>query len=58
MIKTSEYKGHNVISLMDKEDEKYPFSFGIKKARLILLNIKEIALFVEGFADKEIKTEE
>jgi hypothetical protein len=38
------------ISLFRKEDDKYPFSFGKKKALLIVLHMKEI----EDFVDKNI----
>lgn len=40
------YKDNPVIVLFVNEDEKYPFSFGLAKARLILNNIEEIKKFV------------
>ncbi len=50
-IKIGEYKGHKMISLIEngkeETEDKYPFSFGIKKAKLILENIEEIKKFVE-----------
>ena len=49
--KTGEYKGHKTISLLEEgveESDKYPpFSFGVKKAKLILENIEDIKKFVE-----------
>ena len=30
----SEYKGHKMIVLKEREDSEYPFSFGLKKAKL------------------------
>lgn len=42
-----EYKGNPMIILKDGEDDKYPFSFGLTKAKKILANIDEIKAFVE-----------
>lgn len=47
MIERSEYKGKPLIVIKRSEDDKYPFSFGLSKARLILDNIDEIRKFVE-----------
>ena len=47
MIKTSEYKGHQVLKLMRSEDDQYPISFGVAKAKLILAHIDEIKTFVD-----------
>jgi len=46
MIKRGDYQGKPVISLMRKEDDKFPFTFGLAKAKLILENIEEIKAFV------------
>jgi len=46
-VQTGEFKGHKVITLSRGDDEKYPFTFGVNKARLILENIEEIKKFVE-----------
>jgi hypothetical protein len=43
----SEYKGRPVLVLKRSEDEKFPFSFGVAKAKMILENIEEIKKFVE-----------
>ena len=42
-----------MIVLKNNEEDKYPFQFGVKKAKLILENIEEIKKFVEK-NDKEI----
>lgn len=42
----SEYKGRPVLILKESDDDKYPFSFGLKKARLILDHLEEIQNFV------------
>lgn len=46
MHKIDEFKGHKVLTLLDKPDSKYPFSFGIAKAKLILANYESIVAFV------------
>ena len=47
MIEKSEFKGKPIIILKRDEEDKYPFSFGLTKARLIIENIEEIKKFVE-----------
>jgi len=47
MIERSEYKGKPLIVIKRSEEDKYPFSFGVSKAKLILENIEEIKKFVE-----------
>jgi len=46
MIKKGEYQGKPVISLMRREDDKFPFTFGAAKAKMILENLEEIKAFV------------
>lgn len=46
-IQIGEFKGHKVITLSRQEDDKYPFSFGVGKAKLILENLDSIKKFVE-----------
>ncbi len=49
--KIGEFKGHKTISLLDEgveiSDKYPPFSFGVKKARLIIENIEDIKKFFE-----------
>ncbi|MEM4755554.1 MAG: hypothetical protein QW594_00260 [Candidatus Woesearchaeota archaeon] len=47
MIEYSEYKGNKLIVLKRNEDDKYPFSFGKNKARLIVEHFDEIKKFAE-----------
>lgn len=42
----TEYMGNKVITL-SKEGSIYPFSFGVKKALLIVENYKEVLAFVK-----------
>lgn len=47
MVERSEFKGKPIIILKRDDEDKYPFSFGMTKARLILDSIDEIKKFVE-----------
>lgn len=47
MIERSEFKGRPILVIKRDENDKYPFSFGLSKAKLILENIEEIESFVE-----------
>lgn len=47
MIERSEYKGKPLLVIKRDENDKFPFSFGLSKAKLILENIEEIKKFVE-----------
>jgi hypothetical protein len=54
MIERSEYKGKPLLVIKRDENDKYPFSFGLSKAKLILENIDEIKKFVsEAYGEKE-----
>lgn len=46
-VEYGEYKGNKLIVLKRNEDDKYPFSFGKGKARLIVENYDEIKKFAE-----------
>jgi hypothetical protein len=46
IVERSEYKGKPVLVLKRSEDEKFPFSFGLSKAKMILEAIEEIKKFV------------
>ena len=52
MVERSEFKGKPVLVIKRDENDKYPFSFGLSKARLILENIDEIRNFVEESQQK------
>ncbi|HLD36873.1 MAG: hypothetical protein HZA49_10725 [Planctomycetes bacterium] len=47
MVERTEYKGNPIIVLKRDENDKFPFSFGLSKAKLILENLEEIKKFVE-----------
>ncbi len=46
MVERSEYKGKPIMVIKRDEQDKFPFSFGVSKAKLILENIEEIKKFV------------
>ena len=45
-VAESEYKGSPVLILSQGAEDKFPFSFGLRKARLILEHVDDIAAFV------------
>ena len=47
MVERTEYKGNKLIVLKRNEEDKYPFSFGLGKAKLIVENIEEIKKFIQ-----------
>jgi len=47
IVSESEYKGNPLIVLKNNEEDKFPFQFGVKKAKLVLENIEGIKQFVE-----------
>ena len=48
MYEIAEFKGNKVIKLKRSEDDKYPFTFGKSKAKLIVENFNIIKEFAEG----------
>lgn len=49
IVSESEFKGNVMIVIKNGEEDKYPFQFGLKKAKLVLENIEEIKKFVEKY---------
>jgi uncharacterized protein (DUF2164 family) len=47
MHELGEFKGNKTIKLMRNELDKYPFNFGLNKAKLILDNLDAVRKFVE-----------
>lgn len=43
----SEYQGRAIIVLKRNDNDRYPFTFGVSKAKLILENLEEIKKFVQ-----------
>ena len=46
VVERSEFKGRPILVIKRSEDEKFPFSFGLAKAKMILDNFEEIKKFV------------
>lgn len=51
VVEESEFKGNPMLVLKYDENDKFPFQFGLKKAKLILENIDEIKKFVDKHAE-------
>ncbi len=49
IVSESEYKGNPMIVIKNSEEDKFPFQFGVKKAKLVLENIESIKKFVEKY---------
>jgi len=47
MYEEAEYKGNKILVLKRTEDDKYPFIFGVSKAKLIIEHMEDIKRFVE-----------
>ena len=47
LVEYTEFKGNPMIVLKRTPDDKYPFQFGISKAKLVLDNFDAIEAFVE-----------
>ena len=58
IIEESEYKGNPMIVLKRTAEDKYPFQFGLSKAKLMLESVEEIKAWVaKTEAAKPKKTE-
>jgi len=52
IVEESEYKGNPMIVLKNSAEDRYPFQFGLKKAKLVIEHIEDIKKFVDKH-DKE-----
>jgi hypothetical protein len=50
LVEIGKYKGNPTISLRRTPDDKYPFTMGVAKAKLIIDNIEAIENFVRDNA--------
>lgn len=57
IVEESEYKGNPLLVLKNNEEDRYPFSFGIKKAKLVIEHIEDIKKFIAKY-DKQEKAKE
>ena len=49
IITESEYKGNILLMIKNSPDDKFPFQFGVKKAKLILEHMEDIRAFVRKY---------
>jgi len=49
IVSESEFKGNPMLVIKTSEEDKFPFQFGVRKAKLILENIESIKKFVEKY---------
>ncbi len=47
IVEFGEFKGNKLIILKRSEDDKYPFSFGKSKAKLVVEHFEDIKKFAE-----------
>lgn len=53
IVEKSEYRGKPIIIIKKTAEDRFPFSFGLTKARMIVESIDEIKKFVEENEGKE-----
>ena len=46
-VSESEYKGNPMMVIKSTAEDKFPFQFGLKKAKLVLAHVEDIKRFVE-----------
>lgn len=49
IVEEAEYKGNKMLVLKNTEDDRFPFQFGLKKAKLVLEHVEDIKKFVEKY---------
>lgn len=47
VVSESEFKGNKMIVLKRSEDDRFPFQFGLSKAKLILDSLDQLKAWVE-----------
>lgn len=55
IVEEGEYKGNKMLVLKNTDDDRWPFQFGLKKAKLILEHIEDIKKFVEKYDNQQTK---
>lgn len=56
IVEEAEYKGNPMLVLKNTPDDRFPFQFGLKKAKLVLEHVAEIKKFVEKHDAAKEKT--
>jgi len=52
-VSETEFKGNPMIILGQGDEDRYPFQFGLKKAKLVIEHIEAIKQFVEKHSKEE-----
>lgn len=47
----SEFKGNPMIVLSQGDEDKFPFQFGLKKAKLVIEYLEDIKKFIEKHSE-------
>jgi len=55
VVSEAEYEGNPILILKNSEEDKYPFRFGLKKARLMLEHVEDIKEFVKKHSEESEK---
>ena len=55
VVEESEYKGNPMIVLRRSAEDRYPFQFGLSKAKLIVEAIEDIKKWVEKQEKTKVK---
>jgi len=58
LVEEGEFKGRPVLTIKFDENDQYPFSFGVGKAKKILGSLDEIKAFVEKYDQPKPKPQE
>ena len=45
-VSESEYKGNPMMVIKNNAEDKFPFQFGLKKAKLVIAHIEDIRKFI------------
>ena len=53
MFETTEFRGNPIIILKRDDKDKFPFQFGLSKAKLILQHIQQIQDFVQHYTAEQ-----
>ena len=53
LVEETEYMGKPMLSLKNDENDRFPFSFGLAKAKKVLAAIEDVKKFVEKHASAE-----
>ncbi len=56
-VEITEYKGNPIITIKNDPYDRYPFSFGVKKAKMVIEHLEDIKKFIAEHDKEEPKKE-